>query len=255
MSTLKRLLPAGMKRFLKETAWKGGRLTGLYGNHAYERHARAMRPEESVGEGDYDLIGRIELRLLQKEGVGPSHTVVDFGCGTGRLAVHLVPFLRSGKYLGIDIAPTMLKHARSRIGPATNCEWKVQRGDRIDLPDASADAMCAFSVFTHLELEESYRYLLEAARVVRPGGVVLFSCLPLSLEVARRIFLESARQPAAERRRQVRNMVTTEETMEAIAGMAGWNPARWYRGDHPDIDLPGTAAPQSLGQSTCVLRR
>lgn len=166
-----------------------------------------------------------------------------------------MPFLTQGTYVGIDIAPTMLKHARRRVGEAKNCRWLLQKGHRIELPDSSADVMCAYSVFTHLELEDCYRYLVEAARVVRPGGLFLFSCLPLSLAVAREIFLQSARSTASERRWQVRNVVTTEESMETVARLAGWSPTRWYRGDRPDIDLPGVAAVQSLGQSACVLRR
>jgi SAM-dependent methyltransferase len=248
----KSLLPSSVKTFVKKAIRAGGRWSS---GSAYERHARSMGPEESIGDGDFDLIGRIELRLLQKEGLRPSDTVVDFGCGTGRLAVHLVPFLTQGTYFGIDIAPTMLKHARRRVGEASNCRWLLQKGDRIDLPDASADMMCAYSVFTHLELEDCYRYLVEAARVVRPDGVFLFSCLPLSLAVAREIFLRSAHSTMTQRRWQVRNVVTTEESMETVARLAGWKPTRWYRGDQPDVDLPGVEAVQSLGQSACVLRR
>jgi SAM-dependent methyltransferase len=39
------------------------------------------------------------------------------------------------------------------------------------------DLACFFSVFTHLLHEESYCYLLEAKRVVKPGGKIVFSFL------------------------------------------------------------------------------
>ena len=69
----------------------------------------AVAPHLSIGNGDYELIGRIELGLLLMEGLRPDSTLVDFGCGTGRLAVHVIPRLqRGGRYIGIDISETML---------------------------------------------------------------------------------------------------------------------------------------------------
>lgn len=49
----------------------------------------------------------------------------------------------------------------------------------ISLPcaDESADLVTAFSVFTHLYHEESYAYLMDIRRVLRPGGRAVFSFL------------------------------------------------------------------------------
>jgi cyclopropane fatty-acyl-phospholipid synthase-like methyltransferase len=124
-----------------------------------------------------------------------------------------------------------------------------------ELPDASVDVMCAFSVFTHMEHEDTYRYLVSARRVVRPGGRFLFSCLPMSLAAARTIFLESAARDLAARWASVRNVTTTVEMMETLATLAGWTVRRWYAGDAREIETPGEAGPQALGQSTCVLER
>jgi SAM-dependent methyltransferase len=232
-------------------------LTNFY-ERVYELRASTLPPEESIGQGDYDLIGKIELGLLLLEGVRAADSVIDLGCGTGRLAVHLIPWLRGGRYLGIDISRTMLREAARRTAGLENgcaVEWKHQRTSRFEVPDASADVICAFSVFTHMEAEDTYRYLRDSLRVVRPGGKLIFSCLPLSLEFARTIFLEQAALDLVERWGGVRNVVTTEESMEAFASMAGWKVLRWYRGDQPSVVVPGRAEPQALGQSTCVLQR
>ena len=47
----------------------------------------------------------------------------------------------------------------------------------IPFPDNSADFACLFSVFTHLLHEESFFYLLEAQRTIKPGGRIVFSFL------------------------------------------------------------------------------
>jgi len=42
--------------------------------------------------------------------------------------------------------------------------------------------VCFFSVFTHLLHEQSYVYLQEAKRVLKPGGKIIFSFIEFSCE-------------------------------------------------------------------------
>ena len=190
----------------------------------------------------------------------PTNTVVDFGCGTGRLAVHLIPHLKGGRYIGIDVSKTMLEHSgllTKKVTAGSSCQvsWQHQVAPKFALPDASVDLVCAFSVFTHVEHEDAFRYLCDAARIVRPGGKFVLSCLPLSLAVSRAFFLEMAKMDLAERWAGVRNVVTTEEMMNTIASLAQWKIVRWYRGDEPNVPVGDPAVMRALGQSTCILER
>lgn len=225
----------------------------------YERWAVETAPETSIGGGDYELIGQIELGLLQKEGLRPTDRVVDFGCGVGRLAVHLIPQLPSGEYVGIDISQTMLRHAREnvqrRCGTSTaRVRYLKQTTPAFELPPASVDLLCAFSVFTHMEHEDTYRYLQSIHTVIRPGGKCLLSCLPLSLAVSRQVFLQEAQLEPEARWAKVRSIATTIEFMETLAEMTGWKVQRWYAGNELSVEIPGQGA-RALGQSTLVLRR
>ena len=47
--------------------------------------------------------------------------------------------------------------------------------------DQVADLVCFFSVFTHLLHEQSYVYLRDARRVLKPGGRIVFSFLEFSI--------------------------------------------------------------------------
>jgi SAM-dependent methyltransferase len=224
----------------------------------YEAHGRSLAPSASIGGGDFDRIGRIELGILLMEGLQSHHTLVDFGCGTGRLGVHVVGALTAGHYIGIDIADSMLGPARDAIArrhPTAGGRVRLlrQTDARFALDAASVDMLCAFSVFTHMEHEDTWRYLRDARRIVRPGGRLVFSCLPMSLAAAREIFLASSSVDPGTRWQSIRNVTTTEEFMERIAELAGWTVLRWYRGDEATIVTPGESAPQALGQSTCVL--
>ncbi len=265
-STARAVLPASARQWitrhtLSRAAPAGGTAVAndLYGA-LYEAHARAVPGDDAVGAGDFDRIGRIELGVLLMEGLSEGSTLVDLGCGTGRLAVHAVPCLSRGHYIGIDISPTMLERARSRLAavvprPLGRVSWLHQRTQTFALPDASADLVCAFSVFTHMEPEDCYLYLRDARRITRPEGRLVLSCLTMDLPAAREIFLASASVPFEARWRGVRSFTTSAAMMDAIAELAGWKPVRWYRGDEANIRLPRSDDTAALGQSTLVLAR
>jgi SAM-dependent methyltransferase len=226
----------------------------------YEAWGRTHGDEDVVGEGDFDLIGRIELGVLLAEGLQPAHTLVDFGCGTGRLAVHAIPALTGGHYVGIDVAASMLDKADRRVRaalprPPCRVSWLHQTSTAFPLGDASVDVMCAFSVFTHVEHEDAYLYLKDARRVVRPGGRFVYSCLPLGLAYAQRAFLGEASEPIDRRWSRIRTVTTSIDMMDAIARLAGWIPRRWLAGDERNIVPAGRSAPEALQQSVCVLER
>jgi len=232
-------------------------MSGLY-ERLYEHVAQSLPSDVSIGEGDFDLIGRIELGVLIMEGLAPHHTLCDFGCGTGRLAVHAVPYLATGRYVGTDISESMLASARERLSlqiskPSAEVVFVKQRPDVFDVPDASVDFVCAFSVFTHMEPEDAYRYLKAARRILRLGGKFVFSCLPMRLAYAREIFVAAAEKRFEERWNDVRNFTTTTEQMETIASLAGWDIVRWYQGDEPSIRVALDDRVLALGQSVCVL--
>jgi len=251
-STLKEMLPAGVRRRLRRL-----RSTRSY-EALYEAHARFTPPHQSVGRGDYEHTGRIELGVLLMEGLKPGDTLVDLGCGTGRLAVHVIPLLARGRYIGIDISKTMLAHARVLLGervpsPSCSVELLQQTTPDFSLSDKSVDMVCAFSVFTHMEHEDNYRYLQGVRRIIKDGGRFIYSCLPMDLDAAREIFKQQASLDAVERWGGVRNVTTSRDFMDTLARMAGWEPVRWYSGNEHCIRLPGSTETQPLGQSVCVL--
>ena len=226
--------------------------------NVYETYAREIEVDQVIGAGDFELIGRLELALLQMEGLRPDHTLVDLGCGIGRLALHAIPALKSGSYIGIDISQTMLKRARAKVdkavpNPPCTVKWLHQTTSDFELPRNSTDMICAFSAFTHMEHEDSYRYLKEALRIIKPGGRFIFSCLPLNLAAAKEVFQSSARMDLKTRWKDVRNVTTSVDYMTEIARLAGWEVVRWYAGDQPNIGPVNNGKMYPLGQASCIL--
>ena len=262
---------ANTLRFLLSAGWRTRNGAGLSGcprrkgfdyESAYEDLARRLPRDQAIGGGRnggwYELGGLIELSVLEMEGLQPTHTLVDFGCGNGRLAVKVIPKLSGGTYIGIDISETMLREAEQLVRkaipqPPCSVQWNKQNTPAFALAAGSVDMMCAFSVFTHLEHEDTFRYLAEARRVIKPQGRFLFSCLPIRLAEAQVIFRHQASLDLRTRWRGVRNVVTTVEMMDAIARMAGWRTLKWYPADKACIRVPPSGEYTALGQEICVL--
>ena len=129
---------------------------------------------QAVG-GEFDAIGLLYRELLVHHGLRKDHYLIDVGCGSGRVAKPLAEYL-TGKYLGIDVVPELLEYARSIVARP---DWRFEIASGLTIPekDQQADMVCFFSVFTHLLHEESFVYLREAKRVLKPGGKIVLSFL------------------------------------------------------------------------------
>jgi SAM-dependent methyltransferase len=229
----------------------------------YTRHAALSDDDAFLVGGtdssDFDRVGRIELAVLLESGLARDATLVDLGCGTGRLAVQAVRWLE-GEYIGIDIAQKMLDIAQRRLdvlAGETRCSVRLinSGATSFPVPDRSVDLICAFSVFTHMEHEDSYRYLVDAHRVVKEDGLFVYSCLPLDFTFAKEIFRESASIPLHDRWSRVRNVVTSRDFMEELCALAGWQTERWYGAEERRWLSPGSNEEAALGQAVAVLRR
>lgn len=98
---------------------------------------------------------------------------VELGCGYGTFTIPVARRIR-GWIHACDIAPEMIRRTRSRSAAAglRNVQYYLRdvAEHGFGLPDVSAEACPLFNI---LHGEGPVRLLAEAARVVRPGGVVL----------------------------------------------------------------------------------
>lgn len=217
-------------------------------------HAEAM---ELASGGEFEAMGQVQLAIVQHFGLAPEYFLVDVGCGPGRLALPLSGYLRGG-YLGIDVVPELIHHARDLV---SRPDWQFKLVDDIVIParDRTAHMVCFFSVFTHLRHEESYRYLLEACRVARPGGRIIFTFLDFIVPGHWQVFEESLAAHDGE----PPNVFLSKETLRVWARHLGLTIIALEDAHHPYVPLPapitfadGTVMTGrgTLGQSLCVLQ-
>lgn len=114
-------------------------------------------------------------RMLANLALGEAHAVVEFGCGTGKLAGELLAQLGpEGRYLGLDVSRTMVELARARTEPfGERAEIQLTDGaPRIEAPDARFDRFVSSYVLDLLPADEIRALLEEAHRVLAPGGLL-----------------------------------------------------------------------------------
>ena len=146
----------------------------------------------TVGDSDFVATGDGILRLLVDETRLERHeSVVDVGCGIGRVARALAGYLDPsvGRYDGFDVSAQAVEWCQRRYArrhpnftfthlDVHNARYNPDgaasaRDARFPYPDGSFAVAVATSVFTHLLADEVDRYLAETARVLEPDGRLL----------------------------------------------------------------------------------
>ncbi len=223
-----------------------------------QAHDEAKAMSLAVG-GHFEAVGSLEYFLLLENGLMREHTVIDVGCGSGRLAFQLKEYLK-GLYIGMDVVPELFRYAQ-RISKRPDWKFYSAPGLTIPEPDDFADFICFFSVFTHILHEETFRYLEDARRVIKPTGKIIFSFLEFLIPSHWDIFQSSL---ADTRPDKVLTQFISRDAIKAWAAHLGLSIIEIDDGDKPHINLnrvvrwdDGTemTGKGKLGQSVCVLSK
>jgi ubiquinone/menaquinone biosynthesis C-methylase UbiE len=117
-----------------------------------------------------DSCERLTLTEIFKEQGIKSASVLDLGCGFGRLFESYEPF--GAQFTLLDYADNMLAQAKERLGHHTSITFVQGDALAIPLPDASADLIVSIRTLHHLP--NYSQFISELYRVVTPGGTVVF---------------------------------------------------------------------------------
>jgi ubiquinone/menaquinone biosynthesis C-methylase UbiE len=137
--------------------------------------------------GAYEQIGQIEVDVLRHAGLRDGMSMLDMGCGSGRLAYALGKSGLRLQYTGVDVVQKLLDYAATKSPP--HFLFLQNRTLSIPAETASLDLVCAFSLFTHLLHHETYLYMEDIYRILKPGGKLVFSFLEFAAECHWPIFL------------------------------------------------------------------
>jgi SAM-dependent methyltransferase len=139
-------------------------------SRTYDQRWQAMEAAGHNVHGEADFV----------EALGP-RSVLDAGCGTGRVAVELAG--RGLGVAGVDVDPSMLEVARSK-GP--DLPWILGDLAHVDLARTFDVVVLAGNVMIFLAPATEALVLANMARHVAPGGALVagFSLEPRRLDLA-----------------------------------------------------------------------
>jgi trans-aconitate 2-methyltransferase len=114
--------------------------------------------------------GRKVLARLSLRG---DETVIDAGCGTGRLTSELAPQLPRGRVLAVDLSENMLREACQNLASSSTCVYIC--ADLAALPfDSVADGV--FSSATFHWVRDHDRLFNSLFAALKPGGWLEAQC-------------------------------------------------------------------------------
>ena len=136
--------------------------------------------------GPMEALGREVLSRLELEG---DETVLDAGCGSGRITQALIERLPQGRVIAIDASASMVAAARERLsafessgatgenpaGPEADSRVEIRIGDLLEL-DLGEQVDAVFSTATFHWISDHDRLFTRLRAALRSGGQLVAQC-------------------------------------------------------------------------------
>lgn len=184
MKTSQKILSGLRRRLFRDSAsahvrdmknlWNGLSQNSRLGFISHLQHGAEWNEDEFAVVGE-----RFVERMMDRYndyGSFPASqsTIVEIGCGVGRYCRPLAS--RFKNVLGYDISAEMISQATARCAGLDNVRFQLNDGRSLaNQSDASVEYCLCAGVFQHItHVDVIVRYLIEALRVLVPGGLFLF---------------------------------------------------------------------------------
>jgi len=132
-------------------------------------YERVIRNLYNAGQED-----ALVHKLVRRVRAARPASVVELGCGPGRLVAALANAEAAPEIVGLDLSPYMLERARARL---QRRRARLLHADGLAVPaqEAAFDVAVAAHYVGHLPGEVRAQAVREIARLVRPGGRVIIA--------------------------------------------------------------------------------
>jgi trans-aconitate 2-methyltransferase len=132
-------------------------------------------PDRDWDAATYDRVSDPQfgwaLEQLDRLELTGDEIVLDAGCGSGRVTAELVRRVPRGRVYGVDVAPSMVEHARLALGSRATILCQDLTG--LDLPEA---VDVAFSNATFNWVHDHEALFAALHRAMQPGSRLLAQC-------------------------------------------------------------------------------
>ncbi len=204
------------------------------GGHAGAITMQTLTPKEA--KSFYDKFGKKQDRqafyelpaireLLSNCALHDAHSIFEFGCGTGRLALELLRhhLPHDAVYCGIDISTTMVRIASRRLAPFGGRATVALTGSTPAFPivDGLVDRVVSTYVLDLLSDCAVDGVLAEARRTLRPEGLLCLAGITFGTTPVSRIVMGAWRRLFAMNPSLVGGCRPTDTVRHLTC--AGWN--------------------------------
>ena len=189
---------------------------------------------------------REQLSRLELTG---EETVLDAGCGSGRVTMLLAELVPRGRVYAVDAAPSMVDHARATLGDRAMvlCQDLVE----LELPEP-VDAIFSNATFHWVRDHDALFSSLH--RALKPGGQLVAQCggrgnIDAFRTLADEVAGEAPFAPYFEGWQRPWNYATASETAERLERAGFTDISTWLE---PKSVAP--TDPRSFVQTVCLVR-
>ena len=226
----------------------------------YDRHVTELQ-EKNAGDPELAMAQAIgsptvaefrrqgdqQAHIMIEEGLLDGHSLYDFACGSGRTAAALHRAGWNGDYLGVDVVPALIA-ALMQACPDTY-QAKIHTDLSIAAESDSLDMVCAWSIFTHLYAVESFIYLRDIHRALKPDGKLVMSFLEFGQPTHWTVFDQNVERKLQDARAPLDAFIARSDLI-AWCDRIGFTIDRFIDG------MDETATPfGNVGQSVAILRK
>ena len=162
-------------------AWQRLNPSKSFNDFQFERREAILRGEirhGTLGGNLYDgygVSGKGFFRKLVKLGLKPDDTCVDYGCGTLRLGIHAIKYLKPGAYWGMDVVDCFLREGRKLVGDRL---WKEKQPNLrlisaesvTEVARARPALLFSVHVLKHLHPDQLNEYFHNIIHIIDPRG-------------------------------------------------------------------------------------
>lgn len=118
---------------------------------------------------------RMGLSVLERLPLAGGETVMDAGCGSGRITQALLERLPHGRVIALDSSPSMIEAARERLGAVAGSRLELRCGDLLGLElHEELDAVLSTATFHWIRDHDALFSRLHQA--LRPDGRLVAQC-------------------------------------------------------------------------------
>lgn len=110
------------------------------------------------------------MQLLNKHQFRGDETVLDIGCGDGKITAELAKRVRFGRVVGIDPSESMITHARKNFGAIKNIEFCHTSAENFST-GSSFDLVVSFSAFQYIN--DPLKVFKNISTILKPGGALI----------------------------------------------------------------------------------